>query len=265
MNIKIYQAYYREDQKEHLDQQFEPFDNTSNPVKNLYEHYIYHQVYKRALAEGVDRWGVFSWQWRKKLTYLNADAVLGMVDQTVDDCDVMIFNAYPGDELVAYNVWEQGAWSHPYIVVLGRKLLELMGENPDIVYLPMDRSTYCAANYFVGTAKFWEGLLEFLDRYVAAIDKLDDEHKKMLYSSAGYEPNPALDYTGFVCERLISTYLVKAQYHLRISAFIPGTHELGDLKHEAVRNQDKEKIKQWNELRPAKGIKLATEWIEKVF
>jgi hypothetical protein len=50
-----------------------------------------------------------------------------------------------------------------------------------------------------------------------------------------------------------------------ISAFVPYVHELGNLKHEAVRNQDKEKIKQWNELRPAKVVKLATEWIEKVF
>ena len=264
MNTKIYQAYYREDQKAHLDKEFEPFDNTSNPVKNLYEHYIYHQVRKRALAEGVDRWGVFSWQWRNKLQHINPAAILGMVDQA-QDSEVLIFNAYPADELVAYNVWEQGAWSHPYIVVLGRKLLELMGENPDIVYLPMDRSTYCAANYFIGTAEFWNGLLEFLDRFVAAIDKLDNEHKTLLYSSAGYEPNPALDYTGFICERLISTYLVKKQFTMKISAFIPGTHELGDLKHDAVRNQNKEKILQWNALRPAKGIKIATEWIEKVF
>jgi hypothetical protein len=264
MNIKIYQAYYREDQKTHLDKEFEPFDNTANPVKNLYEHYIYHQVRKRALAEGVDRWGVFSWQWRKKLQHIEPAAVLGMVEQ-VSDAEVLIFNAYPEDELVAYNVWEQGAWSHPYIVVLGRKLLELMNENPDLIYLPMDRATYCAANYFIGTAKFWDGLLEFLDRYVAAIDKLDPEHKKMLYSSAGYEPNPALDYTGFICERLISTYLVKCQFHMNISAFVPFVHELGDLKHEAVRNQDKEKILKWNEIRAAKGLKLATEWIEKVF
>ena len=264
MNTKIYQAYYREDQKAHLDKEFEPFDNTSNPVKNLYEHYIYHQVRKRALAEGVDRWGVFSWQWRNKLQHINPAAILGMVDQA-QDSEVLIFNAYPADELVAYNVWEQGAWSHPYIVVLGRKLLELMGENPDIVYLPMDRSTYCAANYFIGTAEFWNGLLEFLDSFVAAIDKLDNEHKTLLYSSAGYEPNPALDYTGFICERLISTYLVKKQFTMKISAFIPGTHELGDLKHDAVRNQNKEKILQWNALRPAKGIKIATEWIEKVF
>lgn len=264
MNIKIYQAFYREDQKPHLDKEFEPFDNTNNPVKNLYEHYIYHEVRKRALAEGIDRWGVFSWQWRKKLQHIEPTAILGMSEQA-EDCEVLLFNAYPYDEIVAYNVWEQGAWSHPYIVVLGRKLLELMGENPDLVCLPMDRTTYCAANYFVGTAKFWDGLLEFLDRFVAAIDRLDDEHKQMLYSSAGYEPNPALDYTGFICERLISTYLVKAQFHLKISAFIPGTHELGDLKHEAVRTQNKEKMLQWDSLRPAKGYKLATEWIEKVF
>jgi hypothetical protein len=263
MITKIYQAYYKEEQKKHLDKEFEPFDNTANPVKNLYEHYIYHQVRKQALAEGVDRWGVFSWQWRTKLQHVEPAAVLGMLDH--DAAEVTIFNAYPSDEIVAYSVWEQGAWSHPYIIVLARKILELMGEHPDLVYAPNDRTTYCAANYFVGTAAFWDGLLEFLDRYVAALDKLDDEYKQMLYSSAGYEPNPRLDYTGFICERLISTYLVKNITKISISAFVPYTNELGDLKQEAVKNLNKEKIIHWNDIRPAKGTKYATEWIEKIF
>ena len=264
MSIKIYQAYYKEEQIPNLDPEFTPYDNTVNPVSNLYEHYIYHQVRKQALAEGVERWGVFSWQWKRKLQGLTASAIMEMAKQT-QETDVLIFNAYPSDELVAYNVWEQGAWSHPYIVVLGRKILEVMGEDPDIVYQPMDHRVYCAANYFIGNAKFWDGLLEYMDRYVAALDQLDEEYTRMLRSSAGYEPNPKLDYSGFICERLVSTYLVKHFKELSIGAFVPGHHRLGDMKHEAVLNNNKELMLEWNEKRPAAGPKIATEWIEKVF
>ena len=222
MLTKIYQAYYKQEQIPNLDPEFTPYDNTDNPVKNLYEHYIYHQVRKLSLANNVDRWGVFSWRWKNKLQNVSAAEVLNLVNDA-PQADVIIFNAYPSDELVAYNIWEQGSWHHPYIVTLGHKLLELMGEDPKLIYQPMDYTTYVAANYFVGTAKFWDGLLEFLDRHVAAIDLLDQEHKKMLHSNPRYDdPSlayldqyyPGLDYTGFICERLISTYLLKMENQL---------------------------------------------------
>jgi hypothetical protein len=264
MSTRIYQAYYKQEQIPNLDPEFTPYDNTSNPVNNLYEHYIYHQVRKISLAENIERWGVFSWQWKKKLRTVSAEDVVKIVN-SAPQADVIIFNAYPDDELVAYSVWEQGAWSHPYILVLGHRLLEIMGEDPTLIYQPMDFTTYLAANYFVGNAKFWDGLLEFLDRYVAAIDSLDDEYKQMLYSSAGYEPNPKLDYTGFICERLISTYLLKMNNQIVIGAYTYGEHQLRDIKHNAIKTHNKELILEWDRQRPAHGAKIATEWIEKYF
>ena len=264
MSIRIYQAYYKQEQLSNLDPEFTPYDNTSNPVNNLYEHHIYHQVRTLSLENNIDKWGVFSWQWKSKLSGVSAESILRMAAQGAE-ADVIIFNAYPYDEVISYNVWEQGVWSHPYILVLGRKLLELMGEDPDLVYQPMDFRVYCAANYFVGNRAFWDGLLEFLDRYVAAIDQLDDEYKSMLYSSAGYEPNPKLDYTGFICERLISTYLVKMLDTLVIGAYAPGEHPLKSMKHDAIMTHNKELMLEWDRHRPASGPKIAREWIEKHF
>jgi hypothetical protein len=264
MSIKIFQAYYREDQKEFLEPEFTPFDNTNNPVKNLYEHYIYHQVYKQAVDQGLDKWGVFSWQWRKKLQHIEPNEILGIVGQ-LETTDVTIFNAYPNDELIAYNVWEQGEWSHPGIIDLGRKLLTIMGEHPDLVELPMGRDVYCAANYFVGNKKFWDGLLEFLDRFVKSIDHLNEEDTAKLYSSAGYEPNPNLDYTGFICERLISTYLLLNQKNLHISAWVPYDHPDSADKHNAIVTGDRSAMFAWDFKREIPHPHHATAWIDKHF
>lgn len=263
MSIKIYQAFYKDEQLPNLDAEFTPYDNRANPVNNLYEHYIYHQVRKAALAEGVEKWGVFSWQWKNKLQGIDADLVLKTVAGA--DADVVIFNAYPWDEIEAYNIWEQGEWSHPGIVDLASKLLTLMGEDPTLIMQPMDRTTYCAANYFVGNQLFWDGLLEFLDRFVAAIDQLQGYDKAKLLSSAGYGPNPKLDYTGFICERLISTYLVKEQSNLNIGAWVPYDDQRSTMKQQAVMERDRNLMLQWDFQRNAKGPKIATAWIDKTF
>lgn len=266
--IKIFQAYYRDDQKEFLSPEFEPYDNRSNPVKNLYEHYIYHQVRDIAKEQGLEKWGVVSWQWHKKLQGISAAAMLDIAGRADNTADVTLFNAYPNDEATCYSMWEQGVWSHPYILHLGRACLTAMGEDPNLVYYPMAADTYLAANYFVGTADFWDGLLEFLDRYVVAIDNLSEEDTIMLRTSAGYGPNPNLDYTGFICERLISTYLIKRKIEGNITtgAFVPHSDSLSTLKYQAVEEWNKEKMLEWNEKRPLRdGPKIATEWIEKLF
>ena len=270
-NIRIYQAYYKDEQKEKLDPEFTPFNNTDNPVNNLYEHYIYHQVRKLAHADNLDWWGIVSWQWRSKLQDIEPEVMLKVIQQSAEaNCDVAIFNAYPTDQVYAYSVWEQGMWSHPYIGYLGQKILIEMGEHPELVCMPNDISTYLAANYFAGNRKFWDDLLEFLDRFVAALDKLTPEDTALLRSSAGYEPNPSLDYSGFLCERMISTYLVKRRMenNIKISAWVPNDdHEIGNMKEEAIATHNKELIQKWDRERFPDGDapKFATEWIERNF
>lgn len=274
MSARIYQSYYKQEQKEHLDPEFYHYDNTSNPVNNLYEHYLYHRIREISIEDGIDRWGMFSWQWRKKIAYpIEVGLVMDCLEKT--DYDVCLFNAYPDDEIITYNVWEQGAWSHPYIVYLGKQLLTIMGEDPKLVKMPMDKSVYLAANYFIGTTRFWNGLLEFLDRFVEAIPKLNKVDTQMLHSSANYGPNPNLDYTGFLCERMISTYIVRNQlsggredgYQMTVASWTPGTHPLSEMKHEGVQTVDRALMVQWDDERTpfVRGPKLGTEWINEVF
>jgi hypothetical protein len=138
-----------------------------------------------------------------------------------------------------------------------------MGEDPDLVEKPMTRETYLTANYFVGTDSFWTGLLEFLDRFAEAIPQLDHGDTELLLSSAGYGPNGDLDHTGFICERLISTYLVRHP-ELNIKSWA-GPDYVSDLKLAAVLTNNQNAMRHWNTIRQATGEKLATSWIEKQF
>ena len=263
MSTRIYQAFYRDDQLPLLDSEFTPYDNRANPVANLYEHYIYHQTAKLSKHDGIKMWGTVSWQWKNKLHGVSAQQLIDKINGD-SNADVFIFNPFMHDEAVSFNVWEQGQWCHPYILHLGRKLLELMGEDPSLVEKPMTRETYLAANYFVGNEKFWDGLLDFLDRFVEAIPQLNDADAALLRSSAGYGPNGALDHSGFICERLISTYLI-SRNDLRINSWAPSGDYLSDLKLKAVTTSSRELLREWDNARPAKGPKLATQWIEKLY
>lgn len=262
MSIRIYQAFYRDDQKPHLDAEFFPYDNRSNPVDNLYERYIYQQTEKLSLADGIDCWGTFSWQWRKKLSGPSAQDIINFISSNPDS-DVYIFNGYLQEENLAYNVWEQGQWCHPHILYLGRKILEAMGEDPNVVELPMTRETFLVANYFAGNADFWRRLLSFLDRMVVAMTNLNPADSDLLMSSAGYTPNPKLNHTGFICERMISTFLI-LEKNLKICAW-PGGGFLSDLKLMAVRQQSKQIMQSWDQMRQINSEKIATSWIEKQF
>lgn len=262
MSTRIYQAYYQDSQKIHLESNFTPYDNRNNPVSNLYERYIYQQTAEISRREGIKQWGTFSWQWRKKLIGPSSQDILNFIDSN-PNYDVYIFNAYPQNEAISYNVWEQGEWCHPNIIHLGKSILELMGEDPALVEKPMTRDTYLTANYFVATDAVWTGLLEFLDRFVQAIPNLNKSDAELLLSSANYGPNKNLNYTGFICERLISTYLV-LHTELRIKPW--ATPEfLSDLKLLSVQAQNKDGIVHWNNTRHSTGPKIATSWIEKQF
>ena len=233
-------------------------------MDNLYELYLYRQINKLARQDNIDVWGMLSWQWKRKLTGVPAQEILDCIEQNAG-ADVYIFNPYLWDEAVSFNVWEQGEWSHPGIVPMAQEILEAMGESPALVMQPMDRGLYLAANYFAGTGEFWDGMLTWLTKFETALEQVTDVTKQQMMSSAGYEPNNRLNYTGFLCERMISTYFVRNQKDLAICARAPSVGHLSDLKAMAVDNNDLELLKQWNTYRTPKGVNLATQWIEKLY
>lgn len=216
--MKIFQAYYKEEQKAHLDPEFTPYDNTANPVVNLHEFYIYTKIYEEAMKTNEDLWGHFSWQWKRKLEGVPAATIKGLIENN-PGFDVYTFHPFPHETVDHWNVWEQGQWCHPEILKLSEKIFEGMNIDVKSLQFPMGTRHYLCANYFVGNHKFWAGLLAMLHQFVDVCGRLPKEYIDLLNSSAGYETNIALDYRGFICERLISTFLQLNDDKLRIKPF----------------------------------------------
>jgi hypothetical protein len=256
--MKIFQAYYKEEQKIHLDPEFTPYDNTANPVVNLHEYYIYTQIYTEAQKTNEDYWGHFSWQWKRKLENVPAQQVLDIIKSN-PGADVYTFHPFPWETACAWNVWEQGQWCHPHIVELATKIFEDMGMDPLLVQAPMGSEYYLCVNYFVGNKHFWDGLLGMLHRFVDVCGRLPPKYIDLLNTPAGYEANTSLDYRGFICERLISSFLVSHKDRVKVRPFIEIYKsrlskeylDLVLLKDKAIDTKDRTFLQEYLNNRPA--------------
>ena len=270
--MKIFQAYYRPDQVAHLDKEFTPFDNTANPVVNLHEYYIYTRLYQEATLLDEDLWGHFSWQWKRKLSGVPAGMIIDHIN-TNPGYDVYTFHPFPLETVAYWNVWEQGQWCHPHLVELGERILEDMQVDPNCMYVPMGTRDYLCVNYFVGNRDFWEGLMSWLHQFVDVCGRLPEKYLDLLNQSAGYGDNLSLDYRGFLCERMISSFFVQTRHQFRVKPFDPlynamlnpQQKEILSLKDRALDTKNKSSLEQYLNRRavPQEHVNWGKEWINK--
>lgn len=268
--MKIFQAYYKEEQRTHLDSEFTPFDNTANPVVNFHEYYIYKRIYEQAVQDQEDLWGHFSWQWKRKLNDVPPQQILDIINVN-PGADVYTFLPFPWECATAWNVWEQGQWCHPHILTLAEEILTRMNIDPVVLQTPMGSRDYLCVNYFVGNKQFWDRLLAFLDLFVETTEKLDQPYLELLNQSANYGDNLSLNYRGFICERMISTFFVLNK-DLIVRPFIEiYKGRLGEdliklvaLKDKAVDQKDKQLLYTYLDTRSQgiNGHNWGQDWIE---
>jgi hypothetical protein len=257
--MKIFQAYYKDEQKVHLDAEFVPYNNTENPVINLHEYHIYTKIYQEAQKTDEDLWGHFSWKWRSRIPEVNAQQVIDIINLD-KSYDVYTFVPYPQEAIRHWNVWEHGQWCHPLILELAEQIFVDMGIDPVALQRPMGTFHYLVANYFVGNKKFWDGLMAFLNRFVESLDRFEGKMLEKLDSCANYRTNMSLNYRGFICERMISTYLM-LNTQLRIRPFVelynleysrhPECEEIMRLKDDAIYSRDITLLREYLDARPA--------------
>lgn len=210
MNYKIYQVYYKKEQKQFLNPEFTPFNNTSNKRPDLMEYYIFYIGYKKAMTENLSHWGFFSWRWNEKSKIKPQDAI-NFIDKNPNQ-DVYIMNWTPYYESINWNVWSNGEKSHPGSLSIILKILKEMGYDSEIVYAIMPRNIFCFSSYFVASKKFWKNYLIFLKKFKNVIDNNDllraQIFKKQKYSNKnGTEYHQNYTFFPFIVERLFSTFL----------------------------------------------------------
>jgi len=207
MSTSIFQIYFKEELKEHLDPDFVPMDNTDNPHPELREWDKWNREHDNIKKQGLDYWGFVSWKFQEK-TGLSGRQVLDFIEANPGR-DVYLFNPCILNEAVFANSWEQGDMYHPNISDIGNNFLRRIGyKDVSVKETLLDRNKTVFANYIVGSSKFWENFMEFSRKLFSEAD-LDQKFKEDVFGAgkSNYAHDASLPNFTFLIERLIPTYL----------------------------------------------------------
>ena len=206
-NTKIFQIYYKPEQKAELDPDFIPYDNTENPKPELREWYVWDKEYEKLSKENIEYWGFLSAKFKHK-TNLTGQQVHEFINAN-PNYDVYLFNPCLVNEAVFINGWEQGDIHHPIISPIADNFLKKIGyQNPNVRGQLADRTNTLYCNYIIGSKYFWDKFMTFGRRiFTEAI--LDKEFNHMVFGEglSNYSLDRSLPNFIFLIERLLPTFL----------------------------------------------------------
>ena len=205
-NIEIYQIYFKDELKEHLDPAFVPMSNIDNPRPHLREWCKWDREHDAILEKNLDYWGFVSWKFKQK-TGLEGTQALDFIERN-PGYDVYLFNPCIVNEAVFANSWQQGDIHHPNISDIGNKFLRKLGYDYNVRDYIIDKRKNVFANYVVGNSKFWTGFMDFSRQLFTEAD-LDPVFKEEVFGAgrSNYAYDKTLPNFTFLIERLIPSYI----------------------------------------------------------
>lgn len=208
--VRIFQIYYETWQRELLDPNFIPLDN-SKTTTELMEFGVFERLAKSDYVKGAQLWGALSWRFTERTGMSGADWLKAMLDHP--GADVYYCDPVPYNEALFHNFWLQGETAHPKFFALCQAVFKATGlpEEELTALLPSDQ--FSASNYFVATPKFWQAYLAWINQFLSLANKKlppnirDLMHSKMaddrdLHKGATYVP--------FIVERLFPVFMKTA-------------------------------------------------------
>lgn len=199
---QIFQIYYSQDQKIHLENEFIPYDNSSSLIPEQCEFPVFRENYINNIHKNALLTGFMSWRFRKK-TKLSGKNFIDFTESN-PGYDVYYVNPFQCEERYL-GVWHQAETCHPGIIELTQSIFDAIGYNIDLrkVYNLSLTSAYC--NYWVGTQNFWETYMSFAEPiYEYIIHYAPTEIKSKIFQRADWRD---LGYFPFIFERIFSTLL----------------------------------------------------------
>ncbi len=206
--VRIFQIHYLAEQREKLDPQFEPYDN-SGDESALLEFNVFKKLSR---THGIDKaklWGALSWKFQDK-TGLTGVELRSLIEDN-PGFDVYFCNPSPEIEALYHNLWLQGEVAHPNFISLCIEVFKAAGLPPELLIEIHPSTSFSTANYFVATPKFWDAYLAFVNGVLERADKnLSQEAKEILYSSTAdvRGMHAGATYLPFIVERLFTTFLL---------------------------------------------------------
>lgn len=247
--VKIFQLYFREEQRAFLNPEFTPFDNTANENPNDREYPLLKKCRAIAQKEGLDFWGAVPYNYGVKVGEPPSE-IFGLIERN-PEYDAYFIDCFTNHSAVIYNVWEQGQWCHPHMMEIMETIFPMIGLNRDILYQPMDRHSIFWGSMIIANEKFWSSYFELADRFAAAVKNLPPHIHRLYKSNTGYTDS-SIDYFSFIQERLLSTFVFINRkrfkvlpFHLNEVNMTDMLYNLNTLKTLAIEQKDWRILHKW--------------------
>ncbi len=205
--LRLFQIYYRPEQRSALDPAFEPYNNQGDNSA-LLEYNVFRKILQSGQVQGAELWGALSWKFQEKTGLTGTD--LRTIIAANPGHDVYYCNPHPEFEALYHNLWLQGEPSHPNFLVLCREFFEVTGIPLDNLKAFVPSSLFASANYFVASPKFWADYTRFVDAAITKAEAgMSKTAKAMIYSSAADRKgtHAGASYLPFIVERLFAVFL----------------------------------------------------------
>jgi hypothetical protein len=203
-HIRIYVPYFNQDQLSTIDPLFTPLDNQDNPCKEQREYYLFKFIQQKIPNLEADYIGLFSPKYSRK-SLISAKTTYDYINHNPGYA-VYLFNPYPYEDYIFYNIWEHGEFWHPGITELTQQALQ---ENNSLIQLhelsrSITHTLFC--NYWVGSKVFWREYMDFLQPVAEWMLSHQSEYLHPTPYALG--PTPIFP---FIIERLFTPYLMHKQ------------------------------------------------------
>jgi len=248
--LKIYQVYYEEGQRNDLDSAFTPFDNAKDN-SGLFEFSVFKKLAKKQEVERLARWGAVSWKFGEK-TGVQGRQLIELIESK-PEIDLFYCNPEPFYEGLFHNFWLQGETRHPGLLSIVSELFRHCGLNPSELNRVHQSVEFSSANYFIGSQRFWDLYLPFIENVLRVADeKLSPDLRDLMWSSKGdpRQLHKGSSYVPFIVERLFPVFLRTVGRQLSASKFALPAREREMNDH----------IRRLRELKDA-AIKAKSDWL----
>jgi hypothetical protein len=254
----VFQIFFDPGQRSALDPAFVSYDNASRTTERL-EFDVFQRLAASASVQTLTHWGAVSWRFFEK-TGLRGRELLNLVRES-PEVDLWYCNPYPYLEALFPSYWYQGHTTHPGLRDVASAFFEAASlPSEDLLRLEA-ADCFSAANYFIGSPRFWASYLPFISSALDAADRNMTPAARARLRSPEADPkgwHHGAGYLPFIIERLLPTFLRGPGAHLVTRRYAVPREEaklndelrrLRAMKDQAVAQRSDIVAREWMELR----------------
>lgn len=203
--LRIFQVYYAPWQKDLLDPNYAAIDN-SEIKSDLAEFLILEKLSKSDYVKGAKLWGALSWRFTERTGMTSADWVNAIEKNRGKD--VYYCDPLPINEALFHNLWLQGETTHPNFLAITQAFFKATSLPEDQLLKIAPTEEFAAANYFIGSPKFWALYIPWINNTLAVANKkMPPKLRDLMHSRISEGPHKGMTYVPFILERLFSVFM----------------------------------------------------------